>query len=566
MLNLGMVRPGETIYIPFHTFDSNDPSASVTITGLATTDIEVYKDGSNTARASDAGYALLGTDGIDEFGTGVHGFSIDLADNTTANFYEAGSRYFVVIASITVDAATVNFVAATFTIGYPGALVNTTIATLSSQTSFTLEDASLDASAYVGCPVVIHDLASAVQVAIGYISAYAVTTKTVTLAADPGIFTMAAGDHISIFPPANVQAVAGTTQTAGDIPALVTTVDTVVDGIQTDLDNGTDGLGAIKGDTAAILTDTADMQPKLGTPAADVSADIAAVKAETALIVADTNELQTDDVPGLIAGLNDPTAASIADAVWDELQSAHVTVGSFGEIATEIASVLADTNELQTDDIPGLIAALNDPTAATIAAAVWDALQSSHVTVGSFGEIATEVAAILVDTSTTLQAELDGIQADTEDIQSRLPAALVGGAMDADVSAIQAGAITAAAIATDAIGSDELAAGAAQKIRDEILPTQNVAFGNLVFLFVAASDHVTPVTGASGTGVTRSIDGGAFGAGTGTLAEIGNGIYQYDASQADMNGGVIIFRFTGTGGTPGAPDDAFVTIVTGGGV
>lgn len=41
--------------------------------------------------------------------------------------------------------------------------------------------------------------------------------------------------------------------------------------------------------------------------------------------------------------------AEIADAVWDELQSAHVTAGSFGEIATEIASILADTNELQGD-------------------------------------------------------------------------------------------------------------------------------------------------------------------------------------------------------------------------
>ena len=44
-----------------------------------------------------------------------------------------------------------------------------------------------------------------------------------------------------------------------------------------------------------------------------------------------------------IAGLNDPTAAAIANAVWDELQSGHTTAGSFGEIATEIAAVLADT-------------------------------------------------------------------------------------------------------------------------------------------------------------------------------------------------------------------------------
>ena len=103
-------------------------------------------------------------------------------------------------------------------------------------------------------------------------------------------------------------------------------------------------------------------------------------------------------------------------------------------------------------------------------------------------------------------------------------------------------------------------------IRDAILPTQNAAFSNIPFLFVAASDHVTPVTGATGTAVTRSIDGGAFAAGGGTLAEISNGIYQYDASAADMNGGIIVFRFTATGGTPGAPDDRFVTVVTGGGV
>ena len=129
-----------------------------------------------------------------------------------------------------------------------------------------------------------------------------------------------------------------------------------------------------------------------------------------------------------------------------------------------------------------------------------------------------------------------------------------------------AGAIDAAAIATDAIGAAELASDAVDKIRDAILPTQNAAFDNIPFLFVAASDHVTPVTGATGMAVTRSINAGAFGAGTGTLAEIGNGMYQYDASAADMNGGIIIFRFTATGGTPGAPDDTFVPVVTGGGV
>ena len=88
MIDLGTVRPGTTLYIPFNTFDSNDPSASVTLTGLAVTDIEIYKDGSVTQRASDSGYTLLDTDGIDfDTITGIHGFSISLADNATAGFW-----------------------------------------------------------------------------------------------------------------------------------------------------------------------------------------------------------------------------------------------------------------------------------------------------------------------------------------------------------------------------------------------------------------------------------------------------------------------------------------------
>lgn len=112
---LGDFPTGKTIYVPFHTFNSS--GASVTITGLAVTDIEIYRNGSVTQRASDAGYALLDTDGIDFDGlTGIHGFSIDTSDNTDAGFYAAGYDYWVVVSAITVDSQTVSFVAATFSI------------------------------------------------------------------------------------------------------------------------------------------------------------------------------------------------------------------------------------------------------------------------------------------------------------------------------------------------------------------------------------------------------------------------------------------------------------------
>lgn len=64
-----------------------------------------------------------------------------------------------------------------------------------------------------------------------------------------------------------------------------------------------------------------------------------------------------------------------------------------------------------------------------------EAIQAAIDTIDNF--LDTEIAAILEDTGSTLQAELDGIQADTEDIQARLPAALTaGGNIKADVLAV----------------------------------------------------------------------------------------------------------------------------------
>lgn len=110
------VPAGDVLPIFFDTF-AGATGASVTMTGLAVTDIEIYKDGSTTQRASDAGYTLLDTDGIDFDGlTGIHGFSIDTGDNTDASFYTVGAWFHVVVSAITVDSQTVSFVAAAFRI------------------------------------------------------------------------------------------------------------------------------------------------------------------------------------------------------------------------------------------------------------------------------------------------------------------------------------------------------------------------------------------------------------------------------------------------------------------
>jgi hypothetical protein len=75
--------------------------------------------------------------------------------------------------------------------------------------------------------------------------------------------------------------------------------------------------------------------------------------------------------------------------------------------------------------------------------------------------------------SRAAQTTADNIETDTQDIQSRLPAALVSGRMDSDVGAIQAGAITAAAIATDAVDADALAADAVTEIQSGLATSAN---------------------------------------------------------------------------------------------
>lgn len=256
------VPAGDVLPVMFSSY-AGSTGASVTLTGLAVTDIEIYKDGSATQRASDAGYTLLDTDGIDfDAITGIHGFSIDTGDNTDAGFYTVGAWFTVVVSAVTVDSQTVSFIACQFRL--------------------------MAAESIAGKPKVDVD---------GWLG------------------TACATPTVAGVPEVDLTHVSGATT---NVSALATNVD-------------------------AILTDTADMQPKLGTPAgASVSADIAAVAAyvdtEVAAILAavDTEvaaiKAKTDNLPAAPAATGDiPTAAVIADAVWDEARAGHAAAGSFGE-------------------------------------------------------------------------------------------------------------------------------------------------------------------------------------------------------------------------------------------
>jgi fructose-specific component phosphotransferase system IIB-like protein len=209
MLDLGIVRPGTTIRIPFSTFDKDDGSA-ITMTNFAAADILVYKGGSTTERASTAGYTA--TTDFDAK-TGKHLAIIDLGDNTDAGFFAAGGEYLVAIDSVTVDAVTTGGWIARFLIGYREAIYNTTISSVNSQTSIVLTAGPAEDDALNGRQLILHDVASAVQWSTVIVSDYTGASKTCTLAAAP-TFTVAATDNVAVMGPAPLQpATAGSTLT-----------------------------------------------------------------------------------------------------------------------------------------------------------------------------------------------------------------------------------------------------------------------------------------------------------------------------------------------------------------
>ena len=309
MMNWGRVALGTVLQFMFTTYDGAT-GASEEGSGLAVTDIEIYKAGGGlTQRSSDAGYSLLDADGhaLDTI-VGLAGFTIDTGDNTDAGFFVAGGYYIVVVASVTVDAQTVNFIAGTFSLG-----PTLTVAGVE----------EVDVTHWLGTAAATPTVAGVPEVDLTHVGGTAVTAaagipevKVASIAANAITATAINADAITAAKVAadvsaeiadavwDEDATAHQTQgtfgqAIGD-PAADT--NTIFKAVVTDASGATVGA-----DSTEILADTADMQPKLGTPAGvSISADVAAVEA------------QTDDIGAAGAGLT----AVPWNAAWDaEVQS-----------------------------------------------------------------------------------------------------------------------------------------------------------------------------------------------------------------------------------------------------
>lgn len=148
----------------------------------------------------------------------------------------------------------------------------------------------------------------------------------------------------------------------------------------------------------------------------------------------------------VVESLTTTALGAVADSVWDEPLAGHATSGSTGAALSAAGSA----GDPWSTALPGAYGA---GTAGNIIGNNLDAAVSSRLSSASYtaplDAAATRSAVGLA--AANLDTQLSGIQTDTNDIQTRLPAALVGGRMDASVGAMAADVVTASAVAASAV-------------------------------------------------------------------------------------------------------------------
>ena len=214
------------------------------------------------------------------------------------------------------------------------------------------------------------------------------------------------------------------------------------------LANGATGFAAIDTVVDAILVDTA----VIGAAGAGLTAIPWNASWDAEVQSECTDALNAYDAPTKaeldsgLAALNDPTAAAIADAVWDEAIAGHATSGSTGEaLGNATAPTAAQVADAVWEEAIADHSGTSGSTAEALAAAggagdPWITSLPGSYTGTQAGKI---LADILDDTGTTIpgtiatvDANVDAILTDTADMQPKLGSP-AGASMSADIAAVK---------------------------------------------------------------------------------------------------------------------------------
>jgi hypothetical protein len=209
-----------------------------------------------------------------------------------------------------------------------------------------------------------------------------------------------------------------------------------------------------------------------------VRSDVQAIAANaiTAAAIAtgaiDADAIAADAITATKIAADAITAAKIATGAIDAdaIADNAIDAGAIAADAITAAKVASDVS----DEIAAKVLTTPANKLATDA--------SGRVTVGAMASNTVDAAALAADAVAEIQSglalstQVDALEAglvttlaDLDDIQTRLPAALVGGRMDASVGAMAANVLTAAALATDAV--NEIADGILSRDVDQVEAT-----------------------------------------------------------------------------------------------
>ena len=164
-------------------------------------------------------------------------------------------------------------------------------------------------------------------------------------------------------------------------------------------------------DQTAIVTDSVTSEQRGVAAVSDYVGATKTVTLAAAMPFTIANGDTIDIIAAPAAG-TPPSAATIADAVLDEVLSGHTTAGTLGKA---VADIEADTNELQGDDVPGLIAGLNDVSTAEVNAqcdlAISDAGLATAASISALNDFnpATDAVATVTDVTNRVTANMDQI-------------------------------------------------------------------------------------------------------------------------------------------------------------
>ena len=460
----------ETVYIPFNTFDSNDPSASVTITNLAAADIKVHKDGSATEIVTDGATITIDFDSI----TGNHLIVIDTSVDAA---YTTAADYMVRIEGTTVDAANINAWVGSFSIENRF-MRGTDLAALATA----LATAQTDLDTITG-------------------------SDGVTLATAQGLYAPNV-----VVPPSVAQFDARTILSAAYFDPAADTVNALVQGfLSTTL---TESTGGRINDNFEFFYDNSD--------------------AQTTQVV--------DDVGGGGGGGTDWTASE-RNEIRGRIGITGTTASGGNTPTLALEATVAGLNDLSAAQVnTECDTALTDYDGPTNA----EMIARTLLTASYFDPTADPVANVTLVATTTTNTDMRG----TEGANTTVPdAAGVAPTAIENRQEMDSNSTQLAAIVLDT--GTTLPA----QINSFTIP-KNATYSNFMFLMVLTSDGRTPATGLTVTG-QRSIDAGSFQNVGGTIAEVSNGIYQFDALAADTNGDLIVWRFSAA-----TADDTFERLQT----